>query len=164
MDKNQTKKEEFDPKVPLKSTRREFFVQNLLKGMNITQAYKSAGYRASGHSAETSASTLRKKHEVSARLEWLLTESATNAVATRTRLLEILSAIIRGESRTTIQTKNGPITIGPNFMQIIAACKQLSDLMGWAKQGNAAAVTGFHITRRIVDSNGRVLKEEDLSK
>ena len=56
---------------PLRNARWELFSQGVAKGASATQAYKDAGYKAEGHSAEQQASATMRNHEVAARIEAL---------------------------------------------------------------------------------------------
>jgi hypothetical protein len=53
---------------PLRNARWELFAQGVAKGASATQAYKDAGYKAEGHSAEQQASATMRNHEVAARI------------------------------------------------------------------------------------------------
>jgi hypothetical protein len=56
----------------LRNQRRELFAQAVIKGarngVNLTEAYRLAGYRGSGHAAEVGASRLMSSDEVRARI------------------------------------------------------------------------------------------------
>lgn len=56
---------------PLKNARHERFAQELAKGAAQSQAYKLAGYSATGNSAEVNAARLLRNDQVAARVEHL---------------------------------------------------------------------------------------------
>jgi len=71
----------------LTNTRHELFVQGVAKGLNATQAYKSAGYEAEGNAAEVSACKLLRHPKVVARLEQLKNRLAAKIDVTLASLI-----------------------------------------------------------------------------
>jgi hypothetical protein len=59
----------------LDNVRHEIFARRIAEGEYASRAYKLAGYRATGHSAEASASRLLKKVDVQARISELRAEA-----------------------------------------------------------------------------------------
>lgn len=64
---------------------------------NATQAYKEAGYEATGNQAESGASRLLRHAKVSAYIEKRLQKAHEKRVADGDEVLAFLSAVMRGE-------------------------------------------------------------------
>lgn len=67
---------------PLKNARHEKFAQELAKGEHASTAYRTAGYSATGNSAESAAARLFKNVKVAARVGELRTRIAEKVTAT----------------------------------------------------------------------------------
>jgi phage terminase small subunit len=75
------------------------FVQEFLIDQNATAAYKRAGYKGTGHTAEANASRLLRDAEVSAAITAALAEAAKQSIATIDRLEVELQRIALADIR-----------------------------------------------------------------
>jgi hypothetical protein len=86
------------PMPALRNQRRELFVQAVVRGakngVNLTEAYKAAGYVGTGHVAEVGASRLMSSDEVRARIAELTAPAAKKAGLTLESLLVELETTI----------------------------------------------------------------------
>jgi hypothetical protein len=77
----------------LTNNRRERFCQGIAKGLSATEAYRQAGYKGNGHSAEQGAHQLMRNSEVQVRIGELQRNAAIKAEISleslTKRLLEI---------------------------------------------------------------------------
>jgi hypothetical protein len=82
----------------LRNQRRELFAQAVVKGakngVNLTEAYKQAGYRGDDHVAEVGASRLMSTDEVRTRIAELTAPAARKAGLTVERLLDEIERTI----------------------------------------------------------------------
>jgi phage terminase small subunit len=67
---------------PLKNARHERFAQELAKGKSQSEAYKLAGYDATGNAAEVNAARLLRNAQVSARVGQLKQRAAEKVIVT----------------------------------------------------------------------------------
>lgn len=81
-----------NPSTPLQNGRWEAYAQNLAEGMNQTEAYIAADYKARGESATNNAARLLVNASVAARVEHLKQQAAERAVVTAEDILRGLKA------------------------------------------------------------------------
>jgi hypothetical protein len=85
---------------PLKNARHERFAQELAKGKSQSEAYKSAGYSATGNAAESAAARLVRNVQVSGRVGQLKARAAERAVVTVESITQrLLSIAEKGEGK-----------------------------------------------------------------
>lgn len=90
----------------LKNAKHELFAQGIAKGLAASQAYKSAGYTASGNAADACASRLLTDAKVQARVADLQSRVVTDILLTREWVIEQLIDNVR-------QAKGGDKLDGP---------------------------------------------------
>ena len=86
-----------DPGKPLSNTRRESFVLAWASGDSAAEAYRKAGYGAKDANAK--ASRLPANGTISARITWLLLQSASDSTLTLREKRGILATIARDPLR-----------------------------------------------------------------
>ncbi len=77
----------------LKNVRHERFAQNIAKGMSGGPGYTAAGYEATGHSADVSASRLLRNVDTRTRIAELTAPALAETGATVERVLEELTCL-----------------------------------------------------------------------
>lgn len=118
------------PAAPLKNTRWERFVQNLLEGMPQGRAYEAAGYKARGNAAEVKAAQLVRKVQVMARLEHLKRQAATRAIVNAEDVLRRLADIANARLTVEKATKHGVLELPPDFGEQVRALDLLAKHLG----------------------------------
>ena len=84
----------------LKNKRHECFCLELVSGKSGTQAAIEAGYSA--RSAGNMANRLMKNDDIKRRIDDLLAELSSEKVADAQEVMEYLSSVLRGESRSSV--------------------------------------------------------------
>lgn len=84
----------------LKNKKYETFCLELVSGKNNTQAAIAAGY--SEKTAYSTANRLLKNVEIKSRINELMAQIASEKVADAQEVMEYLSAVMRGESRSSV--------------------------------------------------------------
>lgn len=122
--------------------REQAFVDGILEGKSATQAYKDAGYKARGHSAETMASRLLSKVEVKETLEKERERLSEEGRMRRWELIDHLQKIIM----TPVGEINEMSPLAAEYNEYVGekssrtviktvskmdAIKQLVQIMGW---------------------------------
>jgi phage terminase small subunit len=102
----------------LKNSRHEAFARAMVAGMTQHDAYKAAGFKASGHAAEANASRLLKDAEVSDRVAELKKEAASDTVMSAREVLEEFSKI----GRSSIQHY---VVGGDDTSEVVEALRDL---------------------------------------
>jgi phage terminase small subunit len=74
------------------------FAENLLRGQSLTDAYRDAGYTATGPAAHTGASKLMARPEIAAHLARLRDQATEKAVMDRREILTRLTRVLRSEA------------------------------------------------------------------
>ncbi len=77
----------------LKNVRHERFAQNIAKGMSGGPGYTAAGYKATGHSADVSASRLLRNVDIRTRVAELTAPALAETGATVERVLKELTCL-----------------------------------------------------------------------
>lgn len=102
-----------NPTRPLHNSRHEAFCRNLAKGMTQEKAYIMAGYSVKGSRFQSS--HLATKRNIQARLDYLKTEAATDAVMKREEALKMHTLAARqrfaAASRYVNLTPDGDLSL-----------------------------------------------------
>jgi Terminase small subunit len=114
----------------LKNARHEQFCLEYIKDRIGSAAYKRAGYRATGNSAEVNAAQLLRNAQVMARIAELNSGITSNAIVTAQERREALSRIIRGEEHDIPSSVRGKRLSPPTISERIKAIELLSKLEG----------------------------------
>jgi hypothetical protein len=77
--------------MPLQNTKHESFALGRASGKSSVQSYREAGY--AGDKSGANAGKLTRNDQISARVDWLKTQTAASAVMTQVRKRELLAAI-----------------------------------------------------------------------
>jgi hypothetical protein len=80
-----------NPSKPLHNTKHESFALARASGKSSVQSYREAGY--AGDKSGANAGKLTRIDRISARVDWLKTQTAASAVMTQVRKRELLAAI-----------------------------------------------------------------------
>ena len=97
---------------PLANVRREKFAQGLAEGLSGAEAYRRAGYRGKGHSAEAASSQILRNLEVQQRVADLRGRTAERAEITRDTIIAELEearqlALQLGQAGAAVQAAMG---------------------------------------------------------
>lgn len=84
----------------LKNKKHETFCLELVSGKNNTQAAIAAGY--SEKTAYSTANRLLKNVEINSRINELMAQIASEKVADAQEVMEYLTSVMRGESRSSV--------------------------------------------------------------
>ena len=84
----------------LKNKQHELFCLEIASGQNNTQAAINAGY--SEKSARKTGNRLRTNADISARIDELMAEIASEKVADAKEVMEYLTSVMRGESQSSV--------------------------------------------------------------
>ena len=84
----------------LKNKQHELFCLEIASGQNNTQAAINAGY--SEKSARKTGNRLRTNADISARIDELMAEIASEKVAGAQEVMEYLTSVMRGESQSSV--------------------------------------------------------------
>lgn len=84
----------------LKNKQHELFCLEIASGQNNTQAAINAGY--SEKSARKTGNRLRTNADISARIDELMAEIASEKVADAQEVMEYLTSVMRGESQSSV--------------------------------------------------------------
>ncbi len=148
--KKDTNAENFDPSIPLENTKHEIFVTKLLGGMTFGKAYVAAGYQGRGTNAGGAGSRLAKNEDIKARLAWLKAQLSGEKIASRSRVLEVLTEVLERKVKQRRHVGGGEvIDIEPTFAEVISAAREIAQICGYATPASAPAVAGFAITRVV---------------
>lgn len=92
----------------LSNSQHELFAQAVVKGSNATEAYKSAGYKATGNAAEAAASRLLRDVKVQARIAELQSRIADGIVLTKQWVIEkLIENVKRAMSSQAVLDEDG---------------------------------------------------------
>jgi len=116
---------------PLANTRHESFAQHYVAGTSQTDAYKRAGFKATGNSAEVNASKLIARPEVAARIAELQAEAGGLWKNTRDRITDFYQTVIANADLDA-----------PSIAEAIRAAGQLARLKGLEKTATVAVAHG----------------------
>ncbi|RAW93849.1 MULTISPECIES: terminase small subunit [unclassified Photorhabdus] len=113
----------FDALTPLQQK----FVTHILKGKNLTDAYKLSGGKAKGESAHTQASRMMSFDKVKAFLDAMNAEAISDAVMSRQEALERLSAMGRVSIYNIAEFRNCQIGEDEDGKPVFQASWQFKD-------------------------------------
>src|SRR5579875_4062721 len=140
----------------LRNVRHERFVQELVKGRSVTDAYGAAGYvRDASHGYK-----LRRKPQVAARIDELLGRAAAKAEVTAERVLREL-ALIGFANMKDISTRSssGPASVPSSQPAASASRPRTRPAMRTAAP--EPAVSLFHVNRKSRNGNPRQRRERN---
>lgn len=113
----------------LKNQRAERFAQNIIKGLNATQAYINAGYSDKG--AKSAAHRKLQEPEIQARIRELNDEIInTQLVADANEMQRFLTDVIRGRESETLLHEGSKWDVPPQIKERIAAVNTLARMQG----------------------------------
>ncbi|WP_093626722.1 terminase small subunit [Limosilactobacillus gorillae] len=104
------------------------FADNYIESGNASKAYQLAGYKATGNSAESSASQLLRNPKVKSYIDKRLKQIESDKIADLTEALQGITAIARGEALEPVVTVN-PLTGKPQVTTVPS--KQSTRLAAW---------------------------------
>lgn len=139
----------------LRNNQWEKFAQNINAGMNQTDAYEAAGYKARGEALRVNAAKLLTNTTVIMRVRELAEQSADASILTGKERRLILSAIARGERKASFVTREGIFQDIPAHGDMNKALELLAKM-----DGDLAPVKieiSARIQTRAQDWVGRVL-------
>ncbi|PQQ24797.1 terminase small subunit [Photorhabdus hindustanensis] len=113
----------FDALTPLQQK----FVTHILKGKNLTDAYRLSGGKAKGESAHTQASRMMSFDKVKAFLDAMNKEAVSDAVMSRQEALERLSAMGRVSIYDIAEFRNSQIGEDEEGKPVFQASWQFKD-------------------------------------